>query len=96
MARNYDVMDLETGETYHIEEGTKIQNVQVFAGEGTRYEFRTAQKYADRYGGDPADWQHVKGICNLVTPEGTRKAEVHWVQCTNIGRQEMFVKRWLD
>ncbi len=96
MARNYDVMDLQTGDIYHIEEGTRIQNVQVFAGKGTRVEFRTAQKYADRYGGDSKNWQHVKGICHLVTPDGVRKAEVHWVQCEKIGRYEMFVKRWLD
>ena len=73
MARNYDVMDFQTGDIYHIEEGTRIQNVQVFAGKGTRVEFKTAQKYADRYGGDSKNWQHVKGICNLVTPMVSEK-----------------------
>ena len=96
MARNYDVLDLQTGDIYHIEEGTRIQDVQVFAGKGTRVEFRTAQKYADRYGGNPDNWQHAKGICSLVTPDGIQRAEVHWVQCEKIGRHEMFVKRWLD
>lgn len=33
-SKNYDVMDLTTGELYHFTEGTKLQDVKVFAGNG--------------------------------------------------------------
>ncbi len=95
-AKNYDIMDLVSGDIYHIAEGTKIQNVKVFAGKGTRVEFRNAAKYAERYGGTPENWQHVKGFCELVTPEGNIKAEIHWVQCDGIGKKEFFVKEWFE
>lgn len=89
-AKNYIVMDLQTGERYHFVEGTKIQNVEVFAGKGTKKEFRKAQKYANRCGGRPEDWQHAKGFGLLATPDGDREAEVHWVQCPGIGQFEFF------
>lgn len=95
-ARNYEVMDLDTGEMFHFAEGTKIQDVEVFAGKGVKSPFRKAEKYADRYGGKPEDWQHAKGFCVLATPEGDREAEVHWVQCSGAGKFEFFVKEWLD
>lgn len=95
-AANYDVMDLDTGEIFHFTEGTRIQNVEVFAGKGSRVIFRNAAKYAERFGGDAKDWQHVKGFGILSTPDGDRKAEVHWVQCAGIGKFRFFVKEWLD
>lgn len=95
-ARNYEVMDLDTGEMFRFAEGTKIQDVEVFAGKGVKSPFRKAEKYADRYGGKPEDWQHAKGFGVLATPEGDREAEVHWVQCSGVGKFEFFVKEWLD
>lgn len=95
-AKNYTVMDLATGEFFQFAQGSRIQNVEVFAGKGTRTEFRKAQKYADRHGGKAEDWQHVKGHGVIETSEGDRNAEVHWVQCPGIGKFDFFVKRWED
>ena len=95
-AANYDVMDLSTGEIYHFVEGSKIQNVEVFAGKGVKTPFRRAEKFAARYGGKPEDWQHAKGFGLLDTPDGDRDVEVHWVQCEGLGKFEFFVKEWLD
>ena len=95
-ARNYDILDLQTGDMYHLSEGSRLQDIQVFAGKGTRVQFRDAEKYAKRYGGNRDDWQHVKGRGMVDTSEGERPAELHWVQCDGIGKREMFVKRWLD
>lgn len=95
-AKNYDVLDLETGERYHFVEGTRLQNVEVFAGKGTSSVYRQAEKYANRYGGKVEDWQHVKGNGWLATAEGDMQAEVHWSQCDEVGRVEFFVKRWLE
>lgn len=95
-AKNYKIMDLATGEVFQFAQGTKIQNVEVFAGKGSKTEFRKAQKYASRYGGKPEDWQHAKEFGVIETPDGDREAEVHWVQCAGIGKFEFFVKRWED
>ena len=95
-ARNYDVMNLETGEFYHFAEGTRIRNVEVFAGKGASKPYLKAYIYAERYGGNPEDWQHVKGFGTLDTPDGYRDAEVHWSQCEGYGKHDHFVKRWLD
>ena len=88
-------MDLETGEMFKFVEGSRLQDVEVFAGKGARKAYEKAYKYADREGGKPEDWQHVKGKGWLVTPEGDQRAEVHWSQCEGIGKFDFFVKRWL-
>lgn len=95
-AKNYDVLDLITGEIYHFVEGSHLQNVEVFAGKGTRKEYFNARKYADRFGGKAEDWKHCKGTGILMTQEGEQKAEVHWSECENIGKVDFFVKRWLE
>ena len=95
-AKNYTVMDLNTGEFFQFSQDSRIRNVEVFAGKGSRTEFRKAEKYAERHGGKAEDWQHVKGHGVIETPEGDRPAEVHWVQCSGIGKFDFFVKRWED
>ena len=95
-AKNYDVMDLQTGEIFHFVEGTKIQDAKVFAGKGSKMVFQKADKYAERYGGNPSDWQHCKGNGILDFYGEERKAEVHWVQCESVGKHEFFVKEWFD
>lgn len=94
--KDYAVLDLETGEYFTFVEGSKLQNVEVFAGKGTKKELRIAGKYAERYGGNPEDWQHVKGHGILDTDDGDRKAEVHWMQCEGYGKHDFFVKKWED
>ena len=91
-----DVLDLATGLRYFLAKGSKLQDVTVFAGKGSKKEFRMAVKYAERYGGNVADWQHVKGIGLLETEDGEVLANIHWVQCEGIGKKEMFVKEWLE
>lgn len=93
---DYSVMDLASGEFFKFAQGSRLKNVQVFAGKGVNTPFRKAQKYADRYGGDPENWQHVKGFGVIEAEDGERDAEVHWVQCEGVGRHDFFIKRWLD
>lgn len=94
--KNYDILDLQTGEHFNLVEGTRLQNVEVFAGKGVRTEFRNAEKYAERYGGNSDDWQHVKGNGTVDYYGEERGAELHWVQCEGIGKFEYFIKEWLD
>ena len=93
---NYEVRDLYSGEMYRFVEGSRLQNVEVFCGYGTNHIYRDAYKYAVKVGGLPEEWQHVKAIGILDTPEGYRKAEIHWSQHRIYGRHDMFIKRWID
>lgn len=95
-SKNYEVMDLDTGEMFSFVEGTRIQDVEVFAGKGSSSVYEKAYKYANKHGGKLEDWQHVKGKGWLETDDGDRFAEVHWSQCAGIGKFDFFVKRWLD
>lgn len=94
--RNYDIMDLQTGEIYHLAEGEYLRDKEIFAGKGASKPYETAEKYANRYGGAAKDWQHVKGFSVVSTEDGDRGAEIHWSQCEGIGKKEMFIKRWTD
>jgi hypothetical protein len=49
-----------------------------------------------KFNGDYLDWQHVKAIGVLDTPDGYIKAEVHWSQCEGVGKHEFFIKEWLE
>ena len=93
---NYDVMDLDTGEMFKFAEGTRLQDVEVFAGKGVKKTLRIAEKYAKKYGGKTEDWQHVKGKGYIAKPEGDIQAEVHWMQCEGVGKFDFFVKEWLE
>ena len=89
-------MDLRTGEKFNLVSGTHLQNVEVFAGKGSKSPYRRAQNFADKYGGKANQWQHAKGT-GLVDYYGEeREAELHWSQCQGIGKVEFFIKRWLD
>ena len=95
-AKNYDIMDLKTGEHFQLVEGTYLQNVYVFAGKGSKTAFKKVEKYAKIYGGNPLDWQHVKGFGTIDYYGDERRAELHWVQCEGCGKHDFFVKEWLD
>ncbi len=89
-------MDLQTGEMYHLAEGSKLQNKEVFAGKGSKKPYEKAWKYAGVYGGAEEDWQHVKAKGLLATPDGDFPAEIHWSQCEGKGKHDFFIKEWLD
>ena len=94
--KNYDILDLKTGMVFKFVDGSKIQNIEVFCGYGTRKEYHNAYKYADRIGGLTKEWQHVKGIGLIDTPEGHLRAEVHWSQHFKHGKHDFFIKKWID
>lgn len=95
-AKNYEVDDLRTGEKFYFAEGTHLQNVEVFAGKGTSTVYRNAYKYANRHGGEPEEWQHVKATGVIDYYGENRKAEVHWSQHDVYGKHDFFVKEWLE
>lgn len=94
--RNMNIMDLETGEMYHLVEGTYLQDKKVFAGKGGPKAYDLAEYYANKYGGKPEDWMHVKGFGYVETDDGIFRAEIHWSECEGIGKVDPFIKEWLD
>lgn len=95
-AKNYDVKDLKTGEHFQFVEGTRLQDVETFAGKGVKTPYRKAEKYAEMYGGNPEDWQHTKATGIIDYYGEHRKAEVHFSQCEGIGKVDFFIKEWLE
>lgn len=95
-AQNYDILDLRTGEMFHLSEGTYLRDKKVFAGKGTKVPYRDAYKYAERFGGKEEDWQHVKAVGTIDYEGESRNAEIHWSQCESYGKHDFFIKEWLD
>jgi hypothetical protein len=97
-AKNYGILDPETGERLNFSEGTKIQNSEVFAGKGTSHSLKEEVRngLADKYGGDPMNWQHCKGNGVIDYYGEDRPAEVHWFQEKIAGKHRFKVKKWLD
>ena len=95
-ASNFDIMDLKTGEHFQLVEGSHLQDVSVFAGKSVATPYRNAAEFARVYGGEPENWQHVKGVGSVDFYGESRKAELHWSQCEGVGKFEFFIKEWLE
>lgn len=90
-----DIVDFETGMTYHISDRESIKNVQVFAGKGANEPYHKAYKYSNKIGGKPEDWKHMKGIALIENEYESGKAEIHWSEHDEYGAYDPFVKKWL-
>lgn len=97
-ALNYDVLDPATGEYFRFVEGTRIRNSEVFAGSGVKKPLKTevAEGLAKEFGGNPAKWQHAKGIGTLEYHGDELEAEVHWFQEETVGKVKFKVKEWKE
>ena len=95
--KNYDVIGPD-GTIYNFVEGTKLQNIKIFAGKGTKYPLHDGvpEGLAKELGGKSENWQHVKAIGILDDRGEERKAEVHWFQELTVGKVKFKVKEWLD
>lgn len=97
-AKNYDIIDPQTGEFFHFAEGTRIQNISVFAGKGTKHSLHegVAEGLSEQLGGKSENWQHAKGNGIIDYYGEERLAEVHWFQEETVGKVKFKVKRWID
>lgn len=97
-ARNYDVIDKQSGIVYNLLEGSRLQDSTVFAGKGVRTPLNpeVVEGLCQEYGGTPESWQHAKATAELTDGEEVRKAEIHWFQAEGIGKVKFKVKRWID
>nr|DAP12284.1 MAG TPA: minor capsid protein [Caudoviricetes sp.] len=96
--KNYDIIDPETGEFFRFSEGTRIQNVEVFAGKGVKNSLHdgVAEGLCKEFGGSPEKWQHVKGFGIIGYFGEDVKAEVHWFQEETVGKVKFKIKKWLE
>jgi hypothetical protein len=77
--------------------GTEVTKILAFAGKGTETGFRRAQLLSDMYGGQPENWQKVRGEVVLIRDDGMRRrAELHWAYEWAIGVVELKFKGWRD
>lgn len=97
-SRNYDILDPETDDYFQFAEDTRIRNVEVFAGLGSKHPLRkeVAEGLSEQLGGKPEKWQHCKGNGIIDYNGEERPAEVHWFQEESVGRVKFKVKRWQD
>lgn len=97
-AKNYDIIDPNSGEHFSFVEGTWIQDAQVFAGYHTHNPLDDEVKagLAEQYGGDLEKWQHCKGVGHIKAEYEDVLAEVHWFQEKTAGKHVFKVKEWLD
>lgn len=87
-----DILDLGTKQRFTFKSGSKITEVQVFAGKGCSKEFRDAEKYARRWGGKKEDWQHCAGQAQITNGRKVFNREIHWVQGADGKMREAFIK----
>lgn len=59
-----------------VPKGAQLEHVRVIAGKGTSVTFRSAEAFAQKYGGTVADWRKKTGT---VTGKA-HKYEIHWTE----------------
>ena len=85
---------LPDGTFSKITEGTKISDIETFAGKGSKTDLRVKNFLVQNYGGSAGNWQHSKGRGYIDTADGPKKAVIHWFYEENVGAKEIFVKGW--
>lgn len=67
-----------------------IEQIETIArGHGIREYARLVEQFGGR------NWQKCKGVATIEVDGYTGLAEVHWYQCSGVGKIKMKVKRWL-
>ena len=84
---NHEIL-LSDGKYAKFVEGTKIQNKEVFAGMGCKRKIDCVDSLVERFGGNSEHWMKVKGIAEIVLPNGElQKAEIHWYEEPSVGKK---------
>ena len=91
-AKNYDI-EMPDGEIINLTEGSRITNIQVIAGKGKIRQIDEIDGLIEEFGGNPNEWQKVKGIGYVDVDEESCKAELHWYQEPKVGRVKFKLKQ---
>ena len=71
-----------------IPKSSIISNVHIIAGNGTQTVFRSANKYAQAYGGKPQEW--TKKVGKIESDKYI--FDVHWVEHDKYGKYDFKLK----
>jgi len=92
--KNFDIL-LPDGNITQLTEGTRITNIEVIAGKGKNRKIDIIDILVDKYGGNPNEWQKIKGIGYIddIDNDGEScKTELHWYQEPVVGKVEWKIK----
>ena len=90
--KNYDI-EMPDGEITNFTEGTKITDIIVIAGKGKIRQIDELDGLLEEFGGNPSEWQKVKGFGYVDDNGESYKAELHWYQEPTVGKVKMKLKR---
>lgn len=95
--RNYDILDPSTGEYFHFIPGTRVNNIETFAGYGTRDPLKEVviEGLSEEFHTTIDLWKHCKGTGHIDVYGSDELAEVHWFQHPDVGKVKFRVKKWL-
>lgn len=94
-AKNYDVYNPQTGEIINLVEGSRITKPKncIMAGKGRERKIDEIDFLVNKYGGNPDEWQKVKGFGYVYDKYGEeRKVELHWYEEPTVGKVQMKIK----
>jgi hypothetical protein len=87
--------DIALEKGYTLKKGTTLTAVKVMAAGSKIHDVnRLVQTYTLPNGQptNPADWEKVRGTAIVSNGKDTKKADIHWYQCKNIGKKEHKIK----
>lgn len=88
---NYEI-DMGDGTFATFQEGSKLQDKEVFAGKGCRRIIDDEDRLLRQYGGKRGHWKKVKAKATVVWKETTGKIHVHWYEEDTVGKVEFKYK----
>lgn len=95
-----EISDMEVllpdGRVSKISKDTDITKIKTFAGKGTKTVYRDADRLSCLYGSESSEWEKVRGDGYVDFDGKSTHCELHWSECSGIGRVEMKVKRWFE
>lgn len=92
--KNHDIR-MPDGSIARFEEGTRLQDKEIFAGKGCRRKIDVEEKLIRKYGGEPGEWVKVKAKASIAWNDIVDFAEVHWYEEKSIGKVGFKFKRWI-
>ena len=83
------------GSIAHFAEGSKLQDKEVFAGNGCKTPIHDVNLLTEAYPGSSSEkWQKVKAKSQIVLENGDIiNAEINWYEEPSIGKVELKYKR---
>jgi hypothetical protein len=91
-AKNYNIYDPQSGQYFHLAEGTRIMQPKdhVIAGKGRNRKIDCIDWLVDRHGGQEVEWTKEKGF-GIIEDEygGTHRVELHRYYEPSVGKVEM-------